>query len=148
MSPRAAARISWTLVFVSAVLGLTGTGFKVAVEGALSWHFVANDLIVIGIFFVSAVIGALIASRLPTNLIGWIFLGLSVALGFGGAAGGYATREVDREHVTGLTPWAAWYSSFVFVSFFAAVVFVLLLFPDGHLLSRRWRVCGWACLPH
>ena len=144
MSTRMAARVAWTVVALGAVLGFTGTGLKIVVEGVLSWHFVANDALPIAIFFAWAVVGALVASRLPQNPIGWIFVSLSGFLGLAGGAGGYATHQIDHGQLGGLTPWAAWYSSYAFVCFFGAVVFVLLLFPDGRLLSPRWRVVGWA----
>ncbi len=144
MSRRTAARLSWTLVLVSVVVAFTGSGLKIAVQGALSWHFAANDVIPITIFLVSGVVGALVASRLPENPIGWIFLGVSVLLGLSGAADGYAVRRIDHGDLSGLAAWAAWYSAYAYVFFFAEIVFVLLLFPDGRTLSPRWRILVWA----
>ena len=42
MSRRTAAVVAWSLVALSAVLGFSGTGLKLAVEGAYGWHFVAQ----------------------------------------------------------------------------------------------------------
>jgi hypothetical protein len=144
VSTRAASAVAWTLFGVSAVLGFAGTGMSIAVDGVEGWHFVANDGLAITIFLVSGVVGALVASRLPGNPIGWIFVGLVVCLGLSGAADGYVELSVDRGRLGGLVPWAAWYSADVFLAFFATLLLALLLFPDGRPPSRRWRVVLWA----
>src|SRR5262249_29701069 len=59
------------------------------------------------------------------------------------AADGYATLAVDHGHLGGLAPWAAWYETNVFVVFLATVLYSLLLFPSGRLLTPRWRIVFW-----
>jgi len=90
-------------------------------------------------------VGAVIASRHPTNAMGWIFLGVSVATGLGTAASSYAKHWVDDP--TGsraLAEAAAWYGNVSWIPFILVpCTFVLLLFPDGRLLSRRWRWVAW-----
>ncbi len=89
-------------------------------------------------------VGALIASRLPRNPIGWIFCGLGLldaAWRFTMAYADYTWLENSalpgREHAvwisnwTGLEGWAT------------GAVFLMLLFPDGRLPSRRWRIVAW-----
>ena len=143
MSRPTAAVVAWSLVAISAVLGFAGTGMAVSVEGVDGWHFVANDGLAIAIFLVSAVVGGLVASRLPSNPIGWIFVGLVVSLGLAGGADGYVVLSLDDDRLGGVVPWAAWYSSNAFLAFFAMLVLTLLLFPNGRLLTRRWRVVLW-----
>jgi hypothetical protein len=135
--------VPWALFGFSAVLGFTGLGLQAAGESIVTWHFASNDLIAITIFFVSGFVGALVASRLPSNPIGWIFTGFVVLLGASGLAGGYATLETHHGHMHGLVPWAAAYDSDVFVVFLGVLLFTLLLFPDGKLPSRRWRAPVW-----
>src|SRR5215208_2476613 len=75
-------------------------------------------------------VGALIASRLPTNPIGWIFCGVGLLYAgqrFTEAYASYALRE-NLAFPGGQV--MVWLSG----------VFVILLFPNGHLLSRRWRI--------
>jgi hypothetical protein len=143
VSRRTAAVVAWTLVGGGAVVGFTGTGMKLAVEDVAGWHFVSNDVLAIAIFLVSAVVGALVASRLPANPIGWIFVGLAVSLALSGGADGYVAWAVDRGRLDGPAPWAAWYSANAFIALFGAFLFTLLLFPNGRIVTRPWRVVLW-----
>jgi hypothetical protein len=144
MSRRSASVVAWSLVALTAVCGTTGTALKVSVEGADGWHFVANDVLAIAIFLVSAVVGALVASRLPANPIGWLFVALAVSMGMSGGADGYVRLAEEHGRLGGLVPWAAWYAANSFVVLFATFLFTLLLFPSGHLLTRRWRGAAWS----
>ena len=91
-------------------------------------------------------VGALIASRLPTNPIGWIFcsMGLVYVLQrFTTAYADYALLE------TFALPWgefAAWFSSWVVFVNPTLAVFLMLLFPGGRLPSRRWRIVAWGAV--
>jgi signal transduction histidine kinase len=88
-------------------------------------------------------VGALIASRLPTNPIGWIFCAtglLYVAQRFTIAYADYALLDTF-----GL-PWgesAAWFSTWIWFATPTLVAFLMLLFPAGQLASRRWRIVAW-----
>ena len=111
MSGRTAGVLAWSLFAVSAAVGFSGLGLKISVENVATWHFVVNDVIGIVIFFVSGVVGALIASRLPANPIGWIFVALVVALGFSGGAEGYANWSLAHGRDGGVVPWVAAYNA-------------------------------------
>ena len=88
-----------------------------------------------------AVIGTLVASRQPRNPIGWIFLGIAID----GAISGLIIQYAFRSYlVTPLaaTAWVAWIHDPVDWLVFPAglATFFFLLFPDGHLHSRRARL--------
>jgi hypothetical protein len=140
---RTASILAWTVVALSTVAGLSGTILSLAVEGA-GWRFLVTEAAAIAVFFVSAVVGALVASRLPTNPIGWILLGLVASLALSGATDGYVVRAVDDGRLTGTAQWAALYASDGWLLLLAALFLLLLLFPDGRLPTRRWRVVLWA----
>jgi signal transduction histidine kinase len=88
-------------------------------------------------------VGALIASRLPTNPIGWIFCGTGltyVMQRFTMAYADYALLE------TFALPWgefAAWFTNWARFVNPTLGVFLMLLFPYGRLPSRRWRIVAW-----
>jgi hypothetical protein len=94
---------------------------------------------------VFAGVGLLIASRQPGNAIGWIFLAAGVAAGFANLAHSYAQHWVDGKGGSdGLGKAAALYGSLSWMPFILVpATFLLLLFPDGHLPSRRWRPVAW-----
>ena len=92
-------------------------------------------------------VGALIISRLPTNPIGWIFCGVGLL---------YAARRLTEAYadyallVNIALPWGeyvAWFTTWVgFAVPVLAGVFLMLLFPDGRLPSRRWRIVAWTAV--
>ena len=91
-------------------------------------------------FFVGAfaTMGALVASRQPRNPIGWILL-------TGGAAytiGGLTITQTESEE--GASAFVHWLSNWVWMAGIGPIAtFGLLLFPDGHLPSPRWRPFAW-----
>jgi hypothetical protein len=93
---------------------------------------------------VLAVVGTLIASRHPGNPIGWLLCGLALwgAVAELGQAYGYVAAE------RGLGGGVAgeWLISWSWIGDVTAWVVVVLLFPDGRLLGRRWRLAIWVSL--
>jgi hypothetical protein len=88
-------------------------------------------------------VGALIASRLPTNPIGWIFCGLGLIY----VTRRFTTAYADHAFLETLAlPWgefAAWFSTWIGFAGPTLAVFLMLLFPGGRLPSRRWRIVVW-----
>ena len=98
----------------------------------------------VGIVFIGtfATVGALLAWKRPENPIGWLLsaIGLVTAV---------AVSGLFLVHFPRTLTLAAWLG-FLYLLGFGLCVFVVLLFPTGHLPSRRWRpvagagVAGWA----
>jgi hypothetical protein len=94
-----------------------------------------------------AVAGTVLASRRRSNPVGWFLLGIGLVTALRGIAGEYAWYALARPHHPGHPGgvWAAWYVGWSLVVLFpdGLLTFLLLLFPDGRLLSRRWRAISW-----
>jgi signal transduction histidine kinase len=88
-------------------------------------------------------VGALIASRLPTNPIGWIFCGLGVIYATQRFAITYADHALLETFALPWGEFAAWFSTWIVFANLSLGVFLMLLFPGGRLPSRRWRIVVW-----
>jgi signal transduction histidine kinase len=92
-------------------------------------------------------VGAIIASRLPTNPIGWIFCGVGLLYATQRFAQAYADYALLVNFAFPGGEYMSWYAFLVEnVIPIVAVVFVMLLFPDGSLPSRRWRIVAWTAV--
>jgi hypothetical protein len=90
-------------------------------------------------------VGALIASHRPENPIGWIFLAVGFLQGLLSAADQYAIYALlTNPGALPLGAEASWLGQWIWAPGLGLIlVFLLLLFPDGHPPSHRWRPVGW-----
>jgi len=142
MSGRVSTQLAWVLAAVAVVLLVSGAVVLLASGMGVD---VGNAVFLGVMTLVFAGTGVLIAARHPGNAIGWTFLGAAVAVGLASLAGSYADYWADgRGGLEWLGKTAAWYAELSWMPFILVpVTFLLLLFPDGRLLSRRWRVVAW-----
>ncbi|MDQ3753011.1 MAG: hypothetical protein M3333_09025, partial [Actinomycetota bacterium] len=96
-------------------------------------------------------VGALIVARRPGNRMGWIFS----AGGLAASTGLLAQEYAEYSYMTSPGPlpgriFAVWYTSWYWYPVLGLMfVFTLLYFPNGRLLSDRWRMFAtfaWAAL--
>ncbi|MBA2693176.1 MAG: GAF domain-containing sensor histidine kinase [Rubrobacter sp.] len=133
-----AARISFSLWAAALILAAAGLIFGLASRPDAPLYEFWVAAIVSPTF---ATLGALIVSRRPGNVIGWLFFVPGVAGGFQMFSGQYATVALFSEASTlpvGAT--AAWLSTLMQTLFVSSIFFLILLFPTGRLPSPRWRV--------
>jgi hypothetical protein len=138
---------SRTTTWIARGLGLLGLALLAGawwISGTIDF---GSDLFISALAVVFSGVGVLVASRHPGNATGWLFLGVGVATGLGTLAGSYADAWVAGRYDGSrrLGELAAWYGTLSWIPFILVpCTFVLLLFPDGHLLSPRWRWIAWS----
>jgi signal transduction histidine kinase len=136
------ARWPWVVLgvfFALAIGGLIG----VAVNG----ESLAQQVPYVIAFTLFGVVGSLLLSRLPGNRVGGLLL-FGAAVTAGSFAAGELMTYLVREGVTdgpvvvamGFLSSLGW-----LVGTFSVVLFLPMLFPDGHLPSRRWLPFAWLC---
>jgi signal transduction histidine kinase len=94
-----------------------------------------------------SVIGGLVAARRPRNSIGWISaaIGFFYALSLLAISYGMLGRSQFAEGPLPGEDLALWTEQWTwFIPAFLPMTFLLLLFPDGRLPSRRWKPVAWA----
>jgi signal transduction histidine kinase len=161
LNTRGAARLAWSLwVACVALLALSllldfllrDDIFSHASIGTRITHISQVRSLILAVFtglvsLVNPTIGALIVSRLPRNPIGWILCGVGLLYQLRHFTLAYADYALATD--LGL-PWGeslAWFSTWIgFAGLILAGIFLMLLFPDGRLLSRRWRIVAWAAI--
>ena len=127
--------VAWGGVALALVLVVAATILDVAYDG---------DLFSIGLFALLglpfAVVGALIAARLPDLSIGWLMLVTGLSLAVANITDGIIYLALSQKRTPAIGGWAASISSICNSAFFLLLVSTLFLLPNGRLPSRRWGV--------
>jgi hypothetical protein len=152
MSTRTASWLAWSLAALSMVMFLASVAFFVltrAAQAEAPSSLVTSrsiiDLLVFSVPFLAfPLVGALIASRRPRNPIGWICLAVGLLWMLGGLFdyyGVYGLAEPD------IVPFPVVIYALAYWLWLPTVgllgIYLLLLFPDGRLPSRRWHPLAW-----
>jgi hypothetical protein len=129
-----------TVLILAAALVLLGLNAK-----RMGLNRIAFDGTIELAVVVYAGVGRLIASRVPRNAIGWLLglMGLSLAASV--LTEQYALYGLATAPGSLLAARLAGWAADLLVSLTVLLLFfVVLLFPDGRLPSRRWRPVFWA----
>lgn len=140
MGSRTATWLAWSMC-LAALVAMAGT----LVIGVAKSSLDAFSLLGIPAILAFSVVGALVASRRPGNPIGWILCGAGLSFELASLAGEYATYALITE--PGSLPGGdimAWLGTWAWPPGIILVfTYLLLLFPDGRLPSRRWKPVAW-----
>ena len=137
------ARVLAGVTVVSFAIGLVFTFLAASVRPPGAGDPLGDISFVLS-FAMFPVIGYVLAIRRPENSIGWLMLGIGTFFGLTAiltSLGEYLLYSGDQD--TGLVLIAFDSPSWVPIVVLP-VTFLLLLFPDGHLPSPRWRWFAWS----
>ena len=143
ISRRAASWLAWAVCALS--LALTALGFILMtlilrLDTPIYFFWLFLTVTAMGY----SVIGAIIASRLPNQPIGWICCAIGFIAAVDHFAGEYAVYAVlARSEALPGSQAMLWLQSWLWMLFVGLLVFLLLLFPTGRLPSSRWRPFAW-----
>jgi hypothetical protein len=150
MSARTAAWLAWALAGCSVAMFVASAVLDVLLRSAQSpgtWVTVGSvgDMLVFVSFLAFPLVGALIASRHPRNLIGWICLADGLLWTLLGVIDSYYRYGVANP---GTAPYPVAIGTLANQWLWMPTVgllgiYLLLLFPDGRLPSKRWRSLAW-----
>ena len=135
MSRRTAAAVAWSLC------GLTFVLIACAIFLAVPNRYPFSDLYFVLTEVSAALVGGLIASRQPQNPVGWFIIGHVLCVTLGESGRQYAIYGVLTD--PGSLPFAGALASLAYWAWYPGLVlmigFLPLYFPDGRLVSPRWR---------
>src|SRR5215212_4866300 len=146
MSRRAASSyLAWSLCTLCVALAVASLFLGLLNGRTLGEIFIAGSVTFATLIGSFSVIGALIASHRPENSIGWIFLAIGFFYGLLGAGDEYAIYALlTNPGALPLGAEASWLGQWIWAPGFGlSLVFLPLLFPDGHPPSHRWRPLAW-----
>src|SRR4051794_25626605 len=156
--PRRLPAINWPRLLATFLLTLTVLiiALSIAVWAGIRFRpphisFIQGSVVFVAEMFYAisyAVMGWVLATRLPRNLLGWIFifLGLAMAAQLSVTFTIEGVYQAFRPLETPLL-FGAWVSSsFHLPAMVVLTAVVFLRFPTGRLLSRRWAIAGWTTL--
>jgi hypothetical protein len=147
LSPVMTTRAAWGLWAVAMVVTLSAIVLVVITRSVPRGPYDQWDLAVLrDVGFLSYLtVGLIIAAKRPSNPLGWLLLLVGLILGLNELLHYYA--DYTLSYRPGSLPGGlavAWVSTWIWALIFPILPFVFLLFPDGRLLSRRWRPLAWA----
>ena len=127
--------IAMILAAAAAVSAVTGSAFAFLGGGSFDGPLIGLAVLAM------ATVGALLAIRVPSNAVGWLLIASALCLGLEtlGAGFGQLSLSVSGGSWPG-TAVAGWlYSNLLAIPVLIITVGIPLIFPDGRLLSARWR---------
>jgi signal transduction histidine kinase len=127
------------------IFGLTILGIVAGIWLSLLDPRRQGSLILTISFILFPIVGYLLTIRRPDNAVSWLTLGVGAALGLSTFLGFYASYAINTSaggshigEIAEALDQPMWIPILV-----VPVTFLLLLFPEGHLPSPRWRWFAW-----
>jgi len=148
--PNKRAKRTFAWLLWALVLLLIAGNFILAVVDPLflMGSSIYQDFSVLILVVCFASIGTLIILRASSHPIGWIYLWVSFTFVLQQTLINIAKFVINyHQAVQALGVWAAWASDWTGIIFFGAIVTLpFLYYPDGRLLTPRWRYVVWSLI--
>ncbi len=125
----------WTLTIGSSFVAMAYSAGRPLPSGSGEGNG-ANNVAGVAFLLTFATVGALLAWKRSSNPIGWLLSATALCY----AAGGFCLFLQRFTPTLSFARWLGW----IWLVGPALTIFVLLVFPNGSLLSRRWRIVAWA----
>jgi hypothetical protein len=140
MSTRTASWLAWWLAGLCVAMFLASVVLHVLAHSSqepTSTGDTISELLIFLTFLAFPIVGALITSKHPKNPVGWICL----------AVGLFWTLIFLGDSIPGSGPYPVTMDALTQATWIPHVgllgIYLILLFPDGKLPSRRWRPLAW-----
>jgi hypothetical protein len=136
----AASWLAWSLVALSVAMFVASVMLYVLTYSsreATGAGDTLSELLIYGSFLAFPIVGGMIASRHPKNPVGWICL----------AVGLFWMLILLEDSIPGSGPYPVTTDALTQWTWVPPIgllgIYLILLFPDGKLPSRRWRPLAW-----
>jgi hypothetical protein len=144
MSRRTATWLAWSLCALSlalTALSLLLLAFNRSDPNTHIYEYWQVDTLVPVSF---SIIGAIVASRLPANPLGWLFCVAACVAAVDHFSAEYALYALLAQPTSLPAGEAlAWLASWAWILYCGCIALSLLLFPNGRPPSSRWRWLAW-----
>ena len=142
---KAVAWLAWSLCVACVGLALCTPLLSFLNGRTLVAFFRERDAAVSVLVISFSVVGALIVSHRPQNLIGWIFCAAALFQAFSAVGVEYGTYAlVTRPGTLPFAEGVSWLADWIWAPGLGLIlVFLPLLFPNGQPPSRRWWPVAW-----